>query len=545
MKNCRLRKARVISALALYFLLIQYASIAQISFESSEFLFEKSRSHINTVIACDDSYIFMRRQTALKEFVIDQFDHNLRLIQSKKMELTQATRRYSGLSFAQNLEYQIEKNRDKEELKFSEFYHTENGNITFFFTLYQNGILYLNKADLNKETLNLDNETSIHTIDIEKTNDYSGTFSKSHSPDSSKICIYSIHKKGIENRVHYLVFDRKYKLLNEGLHTFKRLEPDYELRTKCLINNQGDCTFSITEKYGYYADNRKKDKRDLHQLIRIDSQRNLLVEKVINNEFSLKNRNLISMKSRISNDGLIICSGVYSNDSEMRIDGVFYIAFSSENLALKRLKFNDISREQKKYFLISKDVSVHKKEIKKDAKTQKRIKKNKALKLPRSFELLRSISGSEKSTYLISTYIEKVLGTSNSYDTYQNGDFVIIKLDSLGKIEWITNIDRYENYLPPIASTPYLEEKTNGVNLFYTVWGKNYGSSRKIYYPISLNIDSKGKIHRHPKNNSELLNIGEVYLRPILGYKMTDTELLLFGSPSNRKGGKLIKFTLN
>lgn len=544
MKNCRFRKTRAKSILVSFLFLIQFISTAQISFKSSKMLFEETSSLTNTVIASDDSHIYLQRKTVLGEFFIDQFDHNLGLIQSKKMELTEVTERYNGISISRNINYGVQRNNDTEGLRFNEFYIAENGNLTFFFTFFQNGLLHLNKADLNKQTLSLDNETTIHTIDIGESNDYSGTFSKSFSPDSSKICIYSIHEWEKEDRILYLVFDRQYKLLNEGLHIFIRQDLDHELRTNCLIDNYGNCTFSITEKYGYSPYNGEKEEPDYHQLIQVNSKKSLLIETLRDGESSSKNRNIISMTSRITNDGLIICSGVYSNDLENTVDGVFSLSFSSDNLVLRHSKFNNLTRGQKEDFLISKNGSVHEFELKMDAKTRKKIKKDKELMLPESLELLKSVSGYGKSTYLVSTYIEKVTESGDYQDTYENGDFVIIKLDSLGKIEWITNIDRFERDLDPRFAFPVIEWERNGLNIFYMVWGKDQGLSRRIYCPISVQVGSNGKINMDRKNNPRLLDIGELFYVPVLGHKMSNTEFLVFGAPINEKGGKLVKFKM-
>jgi len=453
---------------------------------------------------------------------IYKFDLNNNLIKTAELEMTQ----------------------DKKELNFEGAMKLQKN--IFVFSSFQNKkdkkhYLFVQNYNTTTDALNT-NAKLIAELDYSDFSKFNNTtFEKEVSPDSSKVLIFYslVDKENEVLRSGVYVYDREMNLLWKNDNVTAQFSKGYFEFMKFKVSNSGEVyllglhfeekvNYWETAKFHsrgffskdtYYVDKPNYTYRVYHYTNK--------TTKVEGYTFDLPKKFIRDINIQPSENGIVICSGVYSDPGKVSVVGTFYFEYntstknieniSSFNLAKNLLKKN-LSEDELKLFRRSID---DKQEwdpydyIISDIKTKQNGDKY--------FIAEQYISGLHKSSDGKNTYFHLI---------HLYNDLYIVNLNKQNQISKVDKISKRQFWLDEYKYCSYKSiEKNNNLYFFFNTFEK----SKKTLYEIDVLDSFIVKLDENGNQSRTVFKTKEEFKKPLplllSSMQITDNSILFCTFP--------------
>lgn len=375
----------------------------------------------------------------------------------------------------------------------------------------------------------------------------SGSFSYDISQDSSKFMLYynvPFEDKEAPEKFGFLVLDEELKTIwqkdielsfNESLFNVKNFE----------VDDEGNAYILGKE----YAAKEDRVKRAPNYKYHILSYKNEGLD-YKDYEITLENKFITDITFGFANNN-IACAGFFSEKGTFSIRGTFYILIDSESQKVLTSTYKDFDDD----FLVQ-DL----KEKQQEKAKKKAEKKDKALEAY-EFDLKDFIIHADGGVTMLAEqfYIRVVTttytdGNGNTRTTthyhYYYNDIIIVDINSDGKINWTSKIDKYQHSVDDggYRSSYALMIGDDKLHMIYNMQARHVyekdekkeltKEEKKAYLTLFVTIDKDGKIEEEIliDNRQE-----ETFVIPKLCEEFGDNQMFLFTQrgPKTKKLGTL------
>lgn len=316
-----------------------------------------------------------------------------------------------------------------------------NGGLVIFYSKLDkkrktNNLFFVTLSQEDLSTLN--EETKVFGLSYTSKRN-SGGFDIRMSRDSTKMMAYANtprkRSKDARDEISVVVMDQEFEIIWEDKLTIPYADKDFAIR-KYDVDNKGN-VYVLGKHYKRKSSRQKKQPIGTYKLI------GYFEEGHDRQEFDLKlsNKFISEINYFITEDGNILCSGLYSNTSTSGSAGAFYLEIENETLEV-------VVETMLEFDLDFITQGLSERQVK---KAKKKKKKGKAVELY-SYKIRNLIEKEDGGLVMIAeqyyyrvtsntTTTNGVSTTTYTYHYYYN-DIVIVSFDEEGEIEWHDKIEK-------------------------------------------------------------------------------------------------------
>jgi hypothetical protein len=465
-----------------------------------------------------------------KEYYIYKFDLNNNLIKTTALKLVQ----------------------DKKELEFEGAIKLQENILIFSsFQNIKDKKHYLFVQNFDPKTGELSNN---HKLLAEL--DYSGyskfkntTFKIEVSPDSSKVLIFytlvndsnEILRSGIN------VYDNEINLQWKNDKVTTQFSQGYFEFNKFRINNDGE-VFIFGQQYveilncwvkaqfrsrdfltkdSYFVGESSYTYRIYHYSNKTD--------KVQGYTFELPEKFIRDMSIQASENGNVLCSGVYSKPGKVSVVGTFNFEYNTTTNSIEKISTFEFSKE-----LLSKDLSEE------ELKRYKSSIANKQEWDPFSYKISDIKTKQNGDKYFVAEqYLNGRKVTTTGKMTidqaiYWYNDLFVVSLDKQNQINKVDKISKRQYYLDQSKFSSYkLIENNNNLYFFFSTFVK---AAKKSYYEINILESSIVKLDEKGIQSRAIFKTNDEYKQPlpclVNSMQISTNSIQFFTFPISMKGAR-------
>jgi hypothetical protein len=407
---------------------------------------------------------------------IYKFDLNNNLIKTKELEMTQ----------------------DKKELDFEGAMRLQKN--IFVFSSFQNKrdkkhYLFVQNYNTSTDALTT-NAKLIAELDYSEYSKFNNTtFEKEVSPDSSKVLIFYslVTKKNEVLRSGINVYDREMNLLWKNDNVTAQFSEGYFEFLKFKVSNTGEVYLlgeHFAEKVNYWdaaqfrsrgffsKDTYNVDKPNYAFRVYHYTDKTAKVEGYT---FELPKKFIRDINIQPSDNGNVLCSGVYSDPGKVSVAGTFCFEFNTATQTIENKSTLDFGKE-----LLTKDLNAE------ELKLFRRSIDNKQEWDPYGYIISDIKTKQNGDKYFIAEqYISGLHQASDGKNTYYQlihlyNDIYIVNLNKQNQISKVDKIAKRQFWLDDYKYSSYkLIEKNNNLYFFFNTFEK----SKKLAYNTDV-LDS-------------------------------------------------------
>ncbi len=376
-----------------------------------------------------------------------------------------------------------------------------------------------------------------------------GGFGVEVSEDESTLLIYlnKPYEKDAPEKFGFTVLNSELKELwkkdielpyTEQLFTIE----DYQ------VNNDGD-VYLLGQEFKENRKDRRKGEPNYkyHILAYLDGGK-----KIKDYEINLEDKFITDVTYKIAKNGDLICSGLYSENGTHSVKGAFYMMIDFDTRKIKNNSLKEFDEEFITQGWSDKAIAKAKK---------KEVKKDKAIELY-EYDLkdfiLREDGGAvllaEQFFVRIRTYTttdsQGNRTTRTEYHYYYN-DVIVININSEGKIEWATKIEKNQHSVNDggYLSSYVLQVDEDKLHLIYNESARNYFKKEErkemkrkdkiARLTVIATVDNRGEYEKEI-----LINVSEenTYPVPKFSEQISEKELLMYTRKFKKRKFALVSF---
>lgn len=413
------------------------------------------------------------------------------------------------------------------------------------------------KTKLNKlycRTFDKNNLTAGKLIEIEQLtyekNKRKGGFGVVFSEDESKLLVY-LNKPYEKNGPEKFGFT----VLTENLEEIwrKDIELPYTEQFFSIedyqLNNNGE-VYLLGQEFTENRKERVKDKPNYqyHILAYLENGK-----KIKDYEINLEDKFITDITYNIAKNGDLICSGLYSENGTFSVKGAFYMMIDFETRLIKNNSLKAFDQEFITQGWSDRAIAKAKK---------KEVRKDKAIELF-EYDLKDFILKEEGGAILLAEqyFIRVVTHTNTNPNTgaimtrtdyhYYYNDVIVININSDGKIEWATKIEKNQHSVNDggFSSSYVLQVDEDKLHLIYNENARNYfekedrkkmnRKDKTARLTVIATVDNLGEYEKQI-----LINVSQenTYPVPKFSEQINDKELLLYTQRGKKRKFALVDF---
>lgn len=266
----------------------------------------------------------------------------------------------------------------------------------------------------------------------------SGSFNVTMSRDSSKLLVFAStpfkRSKNAKDEVKVLIMDKDFSVVWDDKITLPYTDRDFGIMDYD-VDNQGNVFVLGRLKIDKSKRSRREQSSTFKVLTYMDEGATFE-----EHDLGLKNKFISEIDYYIKSNGNLMCSGLYSDESESQAAGAFYLELESGT-------FDVVSENLVEFDL---DFLTEGMSDKQEAKTRKRAAKGKSVELV-EYDVRNLIDKEDGGLIMVAeqfyirvtSYTDANGRTTYTYHYYYN-DIIVVSFDDDGEIEWSEKIPKYQ-----------------------------------------------------------------------------------------------------
>lgn len=486
------------------------------------------RSQLSDIIGFTSANYYMLRRNK-NGFAIDKLDKDLKFISTTDLELNYENKKMGIEGITQVGEnFLLLSSFSNQKLK---------KNFLFYKTIPISSLDQSNPL------------TKIGEIDFEKRR-FTGTYSYSISPDSSKILVYysmPYVKEGPE-KFGFSVYDTDMKELwskeislpyDNSLFTIERFK----------VSNLGDVHLAGTEYKSMKRSNKRTGEPNyIYHILSYTEEGN----KIKDYEIDLEDKFVTDLQFAIDDDNVLRCGGFYSLSGTFSIKGTFYIRIDNKKQKIMSANFKEFPEN-----FVTQDWSDR--AIKKAKKKEQ--KKGQSIEMY-EYDLRDFILKDDGGLLMLAEQYYVRVVTTTTYDAqgrpstrttyhYYYNDIIAVSITKGGSIEWQTRIDKYQHtvndggYFSSFA-TAIIGDK---IYMIYNESAKRFydretykslkKKQKKAYFTLLVELNSAGKVTKEALFDTKSQ---DVRTRPKVCEQISEDEMIVYGKWYKKQKFAHLKF---